>query len=254
MNFKNTIRLMLALAATVVSTVHANPVQMLVNGGFESGNLNGWSAAATANGTISVCCDNRWGNLGTGVSANGTGGLSRLAGNYSVFGDFDGGTSINADFNKTDVVDFSLKQAVLKSGYYASAIVSFDFQVQGGQSAQYYSDRPGGLLERTFTASLTGANGSTIFYTYTVPDWNNNAVHAVQHVSIDIAGLLNAQADGLVNLSFDRLVPQYFTAPGTFVADNFSLLATAGQAVPEPAAPALILLGLMALGLVRRRT
>jgi hypothetical protein len=244
---------LLALATLAPAAALAAPIQLINNGGFETGNLSGWNAGArsTGGGSVSLCCDSRFGTVGSGASNTGSGSATNhaLSGNYSVFGDFDGGTSINSNYSSADTLDLWLTQSFNKTSKFSTAILSFDFQVSGGQWSTAYASRPGGVQQRTLTASIGAAGHSTDVYAYIVPD-GSLGMHPLQHVSIDVAAVLNALPNGVVTLSLDRLVPQYYTGAGYFVADSFSLL---GTAVPEPASVGLLGLGLAALAMVRRR-
>jgi hypothetical protein len=232
-------------------------VELLNNGNFETGNLSGWTASTQALGAVSLCCDNRFAN-GSGVSSTGSGGslgsggLTKISGNYSVFGDFDGGTSVNSNFNNTDILKIGLTQSFAKTGSLSSATLSFDFQVSGGQNAAG-NNRPGGVQVRTLTAGFDAGGVSDIAYTYDVPDYSLG-IHPLQHVSLDVTALLNSLPDGSVTFDLERMVPQSFTGPGYFVGDNFSLqVAQLTADVPEPSTWAMMLLGFAGVGFMAYR-
>jgi hypothetical protein len=232
-------------------------IELLINGNFETGNLSGWTASTQALGTVSLCCDNRFAN-GSGVSSTGSGGslgsggLTKISGNYSVFGDFDGGTSVNSNFNNTDILKIGLTQSFAKTGSLSSATLSFDFQVSGGQNAAG-NNRPGGVQVRTLTAGFDAGGVSDIAYTYDVPDYSLG-IHPSQHVSLDVTALLNSLPDGTVTFDLERMVPQSFTSPGYFVGDNFSLqVAQLTADVPEPSTWAMMILGFAGVGYMAYR-
>ncbi|CAN7706661.1 PEP-CTERM sorting domain-containing protein [Pseudoduganella sp. LjRoot289] len=226
----------------IFSSAQAAPIELLVNGNFETGNLTGWTASKTAGS--SLCCDGRF-TVGTGVSTTGTGSLTKIGGSYSAFGDFDGGI----DGAASSATDIFLSQTFTKTSDFSAADLSFQFQVANGQ---YGSTNNPSILARTLSIIFSSGGSSATAYTYIVPD-GALGVHPLQTVSLNVAELLNALPDGAVTMTIDRRSPQYYTGQGYFVGDNFSLRATAAAAVPEPGTTALLGLGILGFAVARRR-
>jgi hypothetical protein len=259
------LRTIFSVAFGLVAGEYATATPLLTNGGFEAG-LTGWAASSFSVGggnVTGVCCDTRFGLVGSGVSTVGqTGGA--ISGTYSLFGDFDGGTSISSQTNpatgklRNDTLDFRLGQTFQKSGYYSSALLTFDFRVDYGQFSQYETIRDGGVLQRSLTATLSQGGTSSTEYSYLVPTdayLVNNGLQMVS-VSVDVSSFLNNLNDGNVTLDFDRLVPQNFTGQSYFELDNVSIGATPGippNSVPEPASLALLGLGFAGVAASRQR-
>ena len=77
----------LILVAGFGTPVFANPVEQIVNGGFETGNFNGWTIQATGSGNWFI-------NDGTFVPASGIGPMAPISGNFDALTD-QTGPSIN---------------------------------------------------------------------------------------------------------------------------------------------------------------
>jgi hypothetical protein len=214
-------------------TTQASAVELLTNGGFETGTLAGWTASTTL---ASLCCDNRFAN-GSGVSNVGTGSsnapLPVISGNYSLYGDFDG----------SGPGKIGLTNSFTNSTNYSSAILSFDFQTGGGQF--------GSSEVRNLTAGFNVGNSTYIAYTYDLPSYSSYPDNPLVHVSVDVTSLLDSLPFGAVLFDLERVVPGNFTGPATFVADNFSLQVS--SAVPEPSTWAMMILGFAGVGFMAYR-
>ncbi|HEX2114969.1 MAG TPA: PEP-CTERM sorting domain-containing protein [Alphaproteobacteria bacterium] len=244
------------IAGVIGEPARAAPIEVIVNGGFETGTMAGWTTGFTPSANATLCCDNRFAT-GTGASATGIPGsiLTRIAGQFSAFGDFDGGILIAGRPQYQDDVHIFMKQSFAKAGPLSAATLSFDFRVEGGQFTGGTIGRPeyGGHVDpREFNVLVSDGTTSLEVYSYEVPDWSVGT-RPLEHVSLDITAALNSLSDGPITLTFDRFVPQFFTGGAYFVGDNFSLLVTAVEPVPEPAALALLGAGLIGLSRCRRR-
>ncbi len=70
----------LILVAGFGTPVFANPVEQIVNGGFETGNFNGWTIQATGSGSWFI-------NDGTFVPVSGIGPVAPISGNFDALTD-----------------------------------------------------------------------------------------------------------------------------------------------------------------------
>jgi hypothetical protein len=214
--------LTVAAAAAAAPLAHAVPVELVTNGGFETGTLAGWTATNTGssygfqinNGTLDPA--------GPGTA------LPPISGGFDALSSQFGGGQNNL-FQQvllpTSFTDITLSWSdrLRNSTVFSDPNQEFRVQLVSGSGAlisQVFSTAPGDLLQqlgpnnRSFnvTASLSGFAGQLI-------------------------GLRFEQQD---NLSF-------FNA----TVDNVSLLAQVP--VPEPGTLALFALGLAGLGFARRR-
>jgi hypothetical protein len=222
-------KLKLVVACCALSLLTLRPTnanELFVNGGFETGDLTGWTASATT--TTTLCCDQRspTGSLvATGPSAQQPSyplpnGGAPIDGTYSLYGDFDGGGPLHID----------LTTSITKTGSYSSAILSFDWAAFANYGFFGQSDI------RTLAASFSEGAISNTAYTFNLPLLSATPSFS-QIVSVDVASLLNSMPDGVITFTLDRFVPQNFSGPAVFEADDFSLNVNAA-AVPGPIAGA----------------
>src|SRR5262245_22042463 len=114
-----------ALALGVMAGGVANAAELVVNGGFETGNLAGWSVGVTPG--ASVCCYGYTGD-GSRVSPNAGAFSGAIAGAYSLYGDWDGGDGTSPlDYNQA--TDFFVRQLLTKASDVTSATLTFSFNV-----------------------------------------------------------------------------------------------------------------------------
>lgn len=251
-----------ALCATALAALLASPAfaatELVTNGGFETGNFNGWSVGHTAGN--SVCC---MGFTGTGskVQTSGSNLPNALGGSYSAYGDWDGGDGA-APIDLNLPTDFWIRQGIVKTSDVTSATLSFQYAVAGGAYANYNANTGyGGVKKRNVTANFLGADLSQQANLFTwerdLMTGNEPFQTSVFTVTVDVTTAFNSLNDGLFYLDFGRHIPQYFTGAGYFVMDNASLVvgdAVQPGGVPEPSGWALMILGFGgAGGLLRRR-
>lgn len=256
---------MTALAGTMALGLLAQPAfaatELVANGGFETGDLTGWSTGYTAGQNI--CCMGFGSTGGTKVQTSGSNLGSALAGTWSAYGDWDGGDATQPiDLNRA--TDFFVRQQLTKLSDVTSATLSFQFKVAGGAYANYAANPGyGGIKKRDVTANFLGADLSPQANLFT---WERDLMtgaepYAIptQIVTLDVTTAFNALSDGAFYLDFGRHIPQYFTGAGYFVMDSVSLsvgdaiLPPNPSAAPEPSAWALMILGFGGAGAVVRR-
>jgi hypothetical protein len=235
--------------------------QVVTNGGFETGDFTGWTVGYTPG--QNVCCMG-FSDTGTHVATAGSNLGAALGGNYSAYGDWDGGDG-SAPIDLNLATDFWVRQLLTKTTDVTSATLSFQFQVAGGAYANYSANAGyGGVQKRNVTANFLGADlaPQANLYTYERDLMTGLESYAtpVMTVTLDVTAAYNALADGGFYLDFSRHIPQYFTGAGYFVMDNASLVLgdavvppDPGGGVPEPGAWALMILGFGGAGSALRR-
>lgn len=242
----------------MLATPASAATEMVTNGGFETGNLSGWSSGYTAGANI--CC---YGYTATGTQVHGADGIfgAAIAGSMSAYGDWDGGTS--SDYSKA--TDFFVRQLLTKTGDVTSATLTFSFNVAGGAYESYVGAYQGytDVLERDVTANFLGGDLSlqSNLYQFERPTLLGMEpfVYGQQNITLDVTTAFNAMSNGAFFLDFGRHIPQYFTGGGYFVMDNVSLqvgdavVVTPPGGVPEPASWAMMILGFGAAGAMLRR-
>jgi len=251
----------LALCAAAVLT--AQPAfaatELVVNGGFETGDFTAWNTGYTAGNN--VCCMGFQSTGGSKVQTSGSNLGSAIDGAWSAYGDWDGGDGV-APIDLNLPTDFYIRQHLIKLSDVTSATLSFQFKVAGGAYANYAANSGyGGIQKRNVTANFLGADQSPQANLFTwerdLMTGNEAFTTPLQTVTLDVTAAFNALNDGSFYLDFGRHIPQYFTGAGYFVMDSVSLqvgdaLVTGG--VPEPGAWALMLLGFGGAGaLIRSR-
>jgi PEP-CTERM motif len=230
-----------AVATLAGSGALAAPVSLLANGDFESG-LTGW--AVTSSNTIGGGCDAAW-NVGSSGAAAGCTGYAPY---NSFVGPQSGSRAAYAAFDGNGPQSVRLSQTFsFSGGNVSSAVLNWWDAVGLGSGWSQPQPRSlsvdlsiDGVLSSVFTEAFAN-NGSGLFQ-----NW--------QQTTLDLTSLFAAQGAGshTATLAFNNIVPQSFTGPGAIALDNVQLLVT--SQVPEPQSLALAGLGLVAAGLVRRRS
>ena len=226
--------LTIALTLAVATPALANPIELITNGGFETGTLSGWVATNhTSPGTCNAA------NRDWNVSASGTatGCISRpnpVSGTYAAF-------AMNDGFGP---VEYRVTQTFTVPNNITSATLSFLDSV-----AAVYTGIP-----RTWSAILMRDTGfaAGIPYHQVIPfvmgqGWT---LH-----TIDVTTVLQSQEGQTLSLIFRNVVPEVFTGGGGIGLDQVSLLVetAAPVAAPEPVSLGVLTLGLVGLALTRRR-
>lgn len=214
----------------VCASFSAGAVELVNNGGFETGNFSGWSAVS--NGGTSGCGTNLWTVNATG--AQGCGGTpAPTSGTYAAYNTFDGVAN----------QPFLLSQSLALPSSVSGATLSF---------LETYNMRmfQQGTL-RTFRVDLYDAANSALLANLFSIQPASNAVIPWTLQSLDVSGAVSALAGQTVTLRFSNIIPQSYTGPAGFGVDNISL--DVATAVPEPGVLALMGLGLAGIGFARRK-
>jgi hypothetical protein len=222
-------------AALAVASVGASATPVLVNGGFESGSLAGW----TASGANAGSCDTNFNVSASGSAANCDGYspipptfVAPVSGSYAAYASFDG----NGPEHHTLTQAFNIAAG--------ATVLNIDWQDALGFGSGWIFPQP-----RVFTVNLLKANGS-LEATLFSESFTNTASGILQNwTSHDIdASIYLADLGPHAKLQFDLYVPQSFTGPGAFGLDNVAVVTS----VPEPASLALAGLALTALAFTLR--
>ena len=206
----------------MAGTANAMPIELVSNGGFETGTFAGWTNTGTGSGFAFTINDGTQDPFGTAVP------IAPISGSFDAFSS-QSGPGLN-----------TLSQMLALPGSFSSLILSWDDRIQNW--AGVFSDPNQEFRVGFFTGG--GALIGTLFST--------NPGDALIQIgpnprSFDVTGLLTPFAGGVIEL---RLAQQdnlfFFNA----TVDNVSLLAE----VPEPGTLALFAFGLLGLSAMRRRT
>jgi len=209
-----------ALAFSLFVSFSSNATQLISNGGFETGNLSGWSTSGLGSG-ICPSHNNDW-NVAT-ASNTGCEPVANPSGStYAAYVMNDG----------VGPVSYVLSQNFFVASGTTGGTLSFDW------TSSNESDN---------TRTLSVILGETVVFnstTFGIFGWKN--------VSIDISAALAAYAGNNISLRFVNYIPDTWTGAAGLGLDNVSLN-TSGTDVPEPASIALLGLGLAGLAATRRR-
>jgi hypothetical protein len=196
----------------------ASALELVTNGGFETGTLAGWTTSGLGSGTCPFA-NNDW-NVSTTGTATGCTPVPGPAGSaYAAYVMNDG----------TGPLSYLLTQSISVPLGTSGGMLTFDWTTTN------FSD-PGRLLSAIL-------NGITVFSssTFGSTGWTP--------VSVDVSAILAAAAGSSISLTFDNFIPSTWTGPAGLGLDNASIATT----VPEPVSLALLGLGLAALGFARRK-
>ena len=226
-------------AATAAASVGVSATPVLVNGGFETGNLTGWTVSGSGTG---AGCDTNFNVSSSGAAAN-CDGYSPIppafvapgTGTYAAYASFDG----NGPEHHTITQAFSIAAGTTS--------LDIDWQDALGFGDGWIFPQP-----RTLSVNLLKADG-TLEATLFTESFTNKSGGILQNwTSYDInasAYLADLGTGG--KLQFDLYVPQSFTGPGAFGLDNVAVT-EASSSVPEPASLALAGLALAGLAVTLR--
>ena len=216
------------LGLTCLQTVSA--MEVVTNGGFETGSLNGWSVVNLGDGG---CGTNTWtvnSIGGHGCSGNVGNMTAPTNGTFAAYNTFDGPAGT-----------LQISQQLTLPGSLASATLSFFDTVR-----MHIGSRP-----RTFSIDLYDATNTTLLDNLYSQSFQNVNQGWVSHL-VDVTNGLLDNAGQTVTLRISNIVPDSFTGPAGFGIDDISLNVTSSE-VPEPGSLALVGVALAGLAASRRK-
>jgi len=218
---------LIALSFIAMPTAQATPIELVTNGGFETGSFAGWSVINTGNGG---CGTNAWTVNGTGAHGctNNVGNMpAPSSGSFAAYNTFDGPASTMSIAQQISIGNFNTASL--------SFLNTVRMNIRGlarTLSIDIYDITNTNLLANLFSQSYQNINQG----------WSANLLD----VSAQLAGLKGQTA----TLRVSTIIPQSFTGPAGFGIDDISLTTTN---VPTPTTLALLGLGLVGLGFSRRK-
>lgn len=218
--------MIIGLGVTLAQPALSATIEMLSNGGFETGGLDGWTTNSIGSGTCAFA-GRSWNvshSSSTGCSAVG----SPVMGNYAAYAMNDGPGNTS----------YILQQSfVVAAGTSSASLTFFDsFQAPSGQNRTLSVDlyQSNTLLGNIATLSTSGVS----------TDWTFR--------SFDLTSLVIGYIGQSVDLRFTNSIPNTWEGPGGIGLDNISLTASVSMTdvpatVPIPAAGGLMIAGLAGL-------
>ena len=213
---KITLKFAVLMLWVCLVTPPAFALNLIDNGDFATGTFSGWD--------VGIIPDYGDGGRPYSVDSGGDGWaiyaddslVADLPG-LSAYNGFDGGVvdEFGQPVYEADL-NFYLTQGFSTTGYIDSAFLQFTFDIYGGPSPSY-SSRGTPVEDRVFDVSLLNSSGDLIetFYSYsnTALDGYGD-LNPVATISIDISNALNLIGADDYFLSFNELIPQYYTGGG----------------------------------------
>lgn len=210
-------RTLALLAISFLAFASARADQLIVNGGFESGTLTGWTAASNGDGNFTVTSATT-----TPLTFNAT--VGPHSGNYyAVSDDFDG--SQTQTLTQTFTTPASFQSATLSFAIFVNDIDGSDFGSSGPGGQVSLLNSVGTTLAvfygpvDTFESPMGVPNPYTLFSENIASLLSANTTYQLQFSSTDSTALINVGVD---DVSLVTTTPE----PG-----SLSLLATGGLLV-----------------------
>lgn len=228
MPMKKNILATLLVSSCWLTSAMAAPVELVTNGGFETGNLSGWTTSGLGSG--SCASNNRDWNVSASGSATGCSAVANPLGSFAAYVMNDGNGALTYRLAQTFGVDAGT----------TGGLFSFNL------SSINQSD-----ASRTLTVSLTNQTTLASINVYSASTFSTSS--AWQMINTDISTFLASAAGDSVLLTFDNTILTAWTGPAGMGIDNVSILANVST-VPEPGSLALLGLGLVGVAAGRRKT
>lgn len=218
----------------VAATPAAGQVDLIINGGFETGDLSGWTTSGL--GTSGTCPSaNRDWNVGSSGTATGCSNPGNpVSGAYAAYNMFDANGNTTYTLSQTVSVPTGVNLAELT---FMDALI---WNVNGAARTfgVQLRDGFGALLTTVYSRSVTGSGSQ---------GWTLR--------NFDVTPFVAALGGQDLTLQFFVHVPQAWTGGAGLGLDAVALNVTAvpDATVPEPMSIALMGTGLVGLAVVRRR-
>lgn len=218
------------LAGLLLASSAFASTELVMNGGFETGTLSGWTSSNLGSGSCPMHSNDF--NVSK-VSATGCSSVANPSGStYAAYAMNDGKGPLN----------YVLSQTLSVATGTTGGMFSFDL------SSINTSDK-----NRTLAVFLKDTTTLNSLSLYSASTYSSNS--AWKTINVDISAFLIAAAGDNIILSIDNYIPKSWTGPAGLGIDNVSVLANVSvNAVPEPDTYAMLLAGLSLMGfMVRRR-
>lgn len=212
-------RSMLLLCAILLAcSASVNATELVVNGGFETGDLTGWTTSGL--GTVSGTCpgsprDWNVSNLGTSTGCVDPG--NPVSGTYAAYNMFDG----------TGPLTYRLRQTISLPSAVATATLKWQDAL--------YDEHSTGSQPRVFTINILNGAGTSVLatlYTLSSPGGMAASTGWVSH-SVDATAALRSLQGQTVILEFAVFIPEVWTGAAGLGLDAVSLN-VAAPSVPAP--------------------
>jgi hypothetical protein len=228
----------IVLALLALVSGQAKALEVITNGGFETGDLTAWTTAGVPVGsTVGACgvgANTRdWNVSDSGSATNCNNPGDPVFGSYAAYNMFNAGTTAPLSYDLRQVI-------VLPPGLVAATLswadaLSWAF---GGSSPRVFSID---LFDPTFRTRIDNV------YTNALTPPTDGSTGWITHAR-DISSLVSPFAGASVGLQLSASVPESWTGGAGMGVDEVSLEVT----VPEPPVIALFGIGLAVIGCRRR--